>query len=92
MFTEVTTDPTLRHKGMQPPTHTPHPDDLRELCALVASLRAWAHTAGDEHDDGREHPLYPPKQYRPGVGSNEGPLWAAIDVVLKRHGFGRGQP
>jgi hypothetical protein len=91
MLTEAKTDPTLRRKGMQAPSHTPHPDDLRELCGLMSALRAWAHTSGDEPDIGRDHPLYPPKQYRPGVGASEGPLWAAIDVVMRRHGFGNSQ-
>jgi hypothetical protein len=76
---------------MPAPEHTPDPDDMRELCGLAACMRAWACTAGDEPDAGREHALYPPKQYRPGLGANEGPLWDAIERVLSRHGHGRGQ-
>jgi hypothetical protein len=75
---------------MEPPIHQPHADDLRELCALVAALRAWSHTQSDIEDAGRLHKLYPPRQYRPGVGANEGPLWAAVETVLQRHGYGRG--
>jgi hypothetical protein len=88
LYGEATTDPTLRRKGMSNPTHTPDPDDLRELCGLVRCLRAWAHTNTDEHDDGRDHILYPMRQQRPDTGANEGPLWAAISVVLDRNGFG----
>jgi hypothetical protein len=89
LYGEARTDPQLRCKGMKPPTHTPDPDDLRELCGLAACLRAWASTPGDQPDAGREHALYPPKQYRPGLGSDEGPLWSAIECVLARHGFGK---
>jgi hypothetical protein len=72
---------------MEPPTHTPDPDDMRELCGLVACMRAWACTHGDEYDPGREHPLYPRKQWRNG-SAHEGPLWAALETVLRRHGYG----
>jgi hypothetical protein len=75
---------------MAAPTHTPDPDDMRELCGLVACLRGWSCTHGDEADHGREHALYPVRQYRNGAAC-EGPLWAAIETVLARHGHGRGK-
>jgi hypothetical protein len=74
---------------MDAPIHNPDADDLRELCGLAAALRAWAHTHGDEYDPGREHALYPPRQYRAGLGANEGPLWRAIERVLIRNGYGK---
>lgn len=88
LFHPARTDPTLRQKGMQRPAHTPDPDDLRELCGLAACLRSWGHTHADEDDAGRQHALYPVRQFQ-GDGPDEGPLWSAIERVLARHGFGR---
>lgn len=86
----VTAHPVLRHKGAPNPVHVPDEDDLRELCALVAAMRAWAFTTSDEYDHGSEHVLYPRRQPHNGSAC-EGPLWDALEAVLRRHGQGRGQ-
>jgi hypothetical protein len=84
----MTQQPVLRHKGAPNPVHVPDADDLRELCGLVTALRAWMRTPSDLYDHGSEHPLYPRHQPHNGYAS-VAPLWAAMDAVLERHGFGR---
>jgi hypothetical protein len=86
----MTPGSVLRHKGAPNPVHEPKADDLRELCGLVTALRAWSHTPSDEYDQGSEHALYPRHQPHNGEAC-EGPLWAALERVLTRHGFGRGR-
>ncbi|MCC8400947.1 hypothetical protein LJ655_03405 [Paraburkholderia sp. MMS20-SJTN17] len=79
----------IRKQGLPTPAYVPDPDDLRELCGLVACLRAWIRAAGNQYDNGREHVLFPRLVTGQPIWKAESPLWQAIQRVLDRHGFGR---
>lgn len=60
--------------------------ELQYACDLLAIMRAWASVSDSVPDPMRKHPLYPRNTQGEGGYANEGPLWAAIDALLARHG------
>lgn len=58
-----------------------------EALTLLRVLRAWAHTADEDTDDGRAHPLYPCNVPLRNGHYDEEPLWRAIEKLLGDNGY-----
>lgn len=58
-----------------------------EALTLLRVLRAWAHTAEEEPDGGRSHPLYPCNVPLRNGHYDEEPLWLAIERLLDNSGY-----